>query len=74
MSASPKRLEEMLQNLLQSFGVKQNNVLENGTEPLSSTKVVETSGLTLMTTEAWKLIQNDFLLHILKHVATAVET
>lgn len=68
VSASHKRLEEMLRQLLQNRGTKETTAAEDVIEPSSSTKVVETSGLTSTTTEAWTVVQKDFLLPMLHPV------
>ena len=53
VTASTKRVEDMLKEALEKWGPKEGTALHENMEPSSSTKVVGTSGLTSHSQEVW---------------------
>ena len=56
VAASHKRIEDMMQKILQNQGQKQGNTGEDTTEPLSSAQMLDTSSLTSTMVEATTLV------------------
>ena len=71
MSASHKRLEEMMQLILQNQGKKHANAGEDITEPSSSTKMLDTSALTSTTAEPTVLAHHPVPIAIVTTLAAA---
>ena len=71
MSASHKRLEEMMQLILQNQGKKHANIGEDITEPSSSTKMLDTSALSSTTAEPTVLAPHPVPVTIVTTLAAA---
>ena len=73
VTASTKRVEDMLKEALEKWGPKEGNAVHGNIEPSSSTKVVATSGMTSHSQEVRQVVQKDFLMPMLQAVDPSIE-
>lgn len=73
VTASTKRVEDMLKAALEKWGSKEGTALHENMEPSSSTQVVGTSGPTSHSQEVRQVAQKDLIMPMVKAVDPSIE-